>query len=362
MTGENEPELSEDIDTLLKECRVVVREDTTITLWNDEGIVLSMGTGLPIFYKTLGQEFEQTLLCLARPPIFYDKPDSFSVDEWVCIGRPGTYWGDVGLVRSLSDDDDEDRITILLVPRITDQENQAIYSEHHARPPLRKDLWPCPSGDLSVSTEGGEETWLFGRDRITKDGLLLRSFAPWELRKDMVDCSDLYLLPEQDTHFRRLLSPEHWPHMPPVRDPRQLFMRGERIQVNGHKGIVVGFDRSVGPDHDAFPFSTGKLFHAEIERIYSETWKGHVLCHSSFILKQHREYDTVFSLGLNENVTVVECDHFKRELTIRLRATMARKYKKEPLVSKCSMMLHGSDLPTGTSRAPERLAIPTLSR
>jgi hypothetical protein len=102
-------------------------------------------------------------------------------------------------------------------------------------------------------TDGGEETWYFGRDRMTKDGLVLRSFTPWELRKDMMDGTELYLLPEQETHFHRLLPLSDLPHMPPVRDPHSHFMQGEKVHIAGHNGIIVGFDKSVGPEHGAFP-------------------------------------------------------------------------------------------------------------
>jgi hypothetical protein len=322
MTGDQESDLHNDIQILIVNCPVVVREDTTITLWNDDRIVLSIGTGHPTFYKILGEEFVQTLRCLACPPsTFYTKPDSFSLDEWVSIGRPGTYWGDVGLVHSLSDEEDEECITILLVPRITDDENMVGYLQGHVRPPLQKDVWPHSSDDPSS-----------GRPRITKDGLLMRSFAPWELRKDTVEGGKLYLLPMQEAHFRRVLPPEDWPRMPPVFDPRGHFMRGERVRVAGHNGIIAGFDKSVAPEHDAFPLPRCTLFYAELERVYSETWKEHVYCHPSFIIKQHKEKDTVFSLALKENVVVVESNYLKEVVIIQLRSTAARRYRKEELV------------------------------
>jgi hypothetical protein len=168
---------------------------------------------------------------------------------------------------------------------------------------------------------------------MTKDGMLLRSFAPWEPRKDMMDGVNLYLLPQQDTHFQSHLPPEDWSAMPPVWDSCVHFMRGERVEVAGHKGIIAGFNRSVGPEHEASPLQGRELFNAEIERIYSETWKDYVHSHTSYIVKQHAEYDVVFSLGVRENVTVVECDYFRNEVTIQLRPTARRTYTKEPLVS-----------------------------
>jgi hypothetical protein len=333
MTGEPEPELYDDIEALIVDCPVVVREDTAITEWKNDHVVLSMGTGYPTFYKAFRDKFLQTFQCLSNPSPFYNRPDLFSVGEWVCTSRPGTYWGDVGLISSLSDDEDADRLTILLVPRITDTPNQERYSRACARPPLRKDLWPHCSDDMPLSTESEEETWMFGRDKMTKDGMLLRSFAPWELQKDMMDGVDLYLLPQQDTHFRSHLPPEDWSAMPPVCDPCMHFMQGERVEVAGHKGIIAGFNRSVGPEHEASPLQGRELFNAEIERIYSETWKDYVHSHTSYIVKQHAEYDVVFSLGVRENVTVVECDYFRNEVTIQLRPTARRTYTKEPLVS-----------------------------
>jgi hypothetical protein len=353
----------DDIEALIAGCRAVVREDTTVKRWDENGVVLSMGTGDPIFYKIVGEEFQQTLLSLSHPAESYDSLDSFSVGEWVCIGRPGTYWGDVGFVRSLSDDEDEDRIAILLVPRIVDEVNRAAYNNTFVRPPLLKDLWPHTNDGPPLSVEDGEETWTFGRERMTKDGMLLRTFAPWELRKDMVDGADLYLLPEQDAHFRRLLPSEACSRMPPVRDPRCHFMRGERVQVAGHKGIVVGLDRSVGSGDEAFALqSRGNLWYAGMERIYSESYKGHVLTHSSFIVKQHRDDDTVFSFGVNENVVVLACDYLKQEVTIQLRATTARKYRKEPLVNQYTMALLTIDPPAGKNRAPELNTIPALAQ
>jgi hypothetical protein len=256
MTGDNDAGL---IKILIKDCPVVVREDMATTRWDDDGIVLSMGTSFPIFYRVLGHEFQQTLLSLAHPPTFHSRPDQFTVGKWICIGRPGIYWGDMGFVRSLSDPEEEERLIILLVPRITDEENLAVYIREHVRPPLRKELWPHTSDDPPLSTEGKEGTWMFGRDTMTEDGMVLRSFAPWELRKDMVDGSALYLLPEQDTHFRHHLEPEYWPHMPPMCDPCLHFLRGERVQVAGHSGIIAGYDKSVGAEHDAFPLPSCKF-------------------------------------------------------------------------------------------------------
>jgi hypothetical protein len=266
-----------------------------------------MGTGYPTFYKALGTEFLQTLRCLLYPPTFYATPHAFSVGEWVCIGRPGTYWGDVGLVRSLSDEEEEERITVLLVPRITDKHNLTMFSRAYVRPPLWKILWSYPS----LSTEPEVDTWLFGRERMTKDGMLLRSFAPWELRKDMTDQTDLYLLPEQDTHFRAHLPVDACSQMPPVRDPRPNFIRGERVQVAGHKAIIAQLDRSVDPDNR-------EIIHDEMEWLYSETWQQYFYCHPSHILKHHTNCDAVFSFGANENVVVVACDYFKEQITITL--------------------------------------------
>jgi hypothetical protein len=175
-----------------------------------------MGTGQPIFYRIVGQEFEQTLLALTHPPTFHNSSDSFSAGEWVCIARPGTYWGDIGLVWSVSDDEDMDRITVLLVPRITDEVNQATYSNTFVRPPLREELRPHTSDDPPLFTENGEGTWVSGRDRMTKNGMVLKSLAPWELRKNMVDGRDLHLLPLQDAHFRHLLPHKKWSKIPPV--------------------------------------------------------------------------------------------------------------------------------------------------
>jgi hypothetical protein len=323
-----------DIEALLDECDVVVRNDTTIKRWDENGVVLSMGTGDPIFYEIVGEEFQQTFLSLTHPTPFYHTPDSFSQGEWICICRPGTYFGDVGLVRSLSDDEDEDRITVILVPRISDEVNQTTYNDTFVRLPLREDLWPHTSNDPLLSTENGEETWFFGRDRMTTEGMLLRSFAPWELGKTMVDGEDLYTLPLQDAHFRRFLPPEEWSRIPPVRNSRGHFMRGERVQVVGHKGIVVGLNGSFGPGTGPSDISGGaKLWYAEMEQIYSETTKRHILCHSSLLVKQHNEGDTAFSFGLGENVLILGCDYLKQEITVKLRATAARSYRKEPLVS-----------------------------
>jgi hypothetical protein len=351
----------EDIEALVADCAVVVREDTSITRWDDTGVVLSMGTGEPVYYQIMGEEFQQVFLCLAHPPTFYDRPDLFSVNEWVCIARPGTYWGDVGLVRALSNDEDEDRVAVLLVPRMVDKVNQAAFDAAFVRTGLMVDLWPHTSDDLPLITEDGEETWILGKERMTKEGMVLRTFAPWELRKDMVDGSDLSLLPAQRDHFRRLLPLERWPCMPPVRDLRRHFIRGERVLAAGHNGFLAGWDRSVGPGHPAFP-NRRNLVYAEMERIYSETCKGYIMCHPSFIIKQHKEGDTVFSFGVNENVVILECDYLKQEVKIQLRATAARRYKKEALVSRCFKALRSIELSTGTSRASKFPAIPAGSR
>jgi hypothetical protein len=94
----------------------------------------------------------------------------------------------------------------------------------------------------------------------------------------------------------------------------------------------VGLDRLAAGGPDVFPIMKDKTISSEMQQIYSETCKAHVWCHSSFIVKQHEERDTVFSLGLNENVVVLECDYFMQEVRIELPATAARTYKKESLV------------------------------
>jgi hypothetical protein len=244
--------------------------------------------------------------------------------------------------------------------RMTDPVNQSVFEAAFIRPGLRKSLWFHRSSDPELLIEDGDETWYLGREKLTKDGMVLRAFSPWELRKNMTDGSDLYLLPEQEAHFRCSLPPECWPHMPPVRDPRPHFIRGERVQVAGHKGILVGWDRSVGPGHEAFP-RRESICSAEMERIYSETCEGHVLCHRSFITKLHREDDTVFAFGLNENILILQCDHLRQEVKIQLRVTAARIYKKEPLVSSSIQAFLSTNLPTGKSHASELVTIPTTS-
>jgi hypothetical protein len=336
----------DDVYALIKGCRVVVRDDTVVSRWDEQNVVLWMGTSDPIAYEVLGEEFQQTFLCLAHPSMYFDSTSSFAVGEWVCINRPGTYWGNVGLVRSLSDSDDEDRITVLLVPRMTDEENQAIYNVNLARPGLMKYLRPHTSDDPPLSNEDVEETWLLGREQMTKDGMLLRSFAPWELRKDMMDGSDLYLVPEQDIHFRRLIPTEDWHLMPPPRDPRRHLMGGERVEVAGHKGVIVGFHRQ----------------DPELVHVYSETCKKNVICHVSFIVKQHTEGDTAFSFELNENVVVLDRDYLRQEVKIQLRATAARRYRKESLVSQCTVALLSIDPATGKNCAPKFPPIPTLAQ
>jgi hypothetical protein len=130
----------------------------------------------------------------------------------------------VGLVQSLSDDEDEDQVTILLVPRIMDETNQAIYNTTFVHPALRMDLCLHTSDGLPLSKKNEGQIWFLGRDRMMKEGLLLRSFAPWELRKSIVDGVNLYLLPLQDAHFHHLLPLEDWLHRPPVCNHCAHFM------------------------------------------------------------------------------------------------------------------------------------------
>jgi hypothetical protein len=167
----------------------------------------------------------------------------------------------------------------------------------------------------------------------------------------MADGSELYLLPEQDGHFRRFLPPESWLHMPPVHDPHTCLIRGERVQVAGHKGIIAGWGTEAFSHRDS-------IVSAEMEQIYSETWKCYVTCHRAFITKLHREGDTVFAFGLNENVLVLECDYLKQEVKIQLRSTAARIYKKELLVSPSIQALWYTNIPIGKSRASRLFAIP----
>jgi hypothetical protein len=94
--------------------------------------------------------------------------------------------------------------------------------------------------------------------------------------------------------------------------------------------------------------------------MYSETWKEHVYCHPLFIIKQHKEKDTVFSLALKENIVIVKSNYLKQVVIIQLQSTAAMIYRKKGLVKQSTNVLLSTKLPIVTNCASQLVALPTL--
>jgi hypothetical protein len=106
--------IEHDVQTLVDEAAAVERVDTLVLWDNTEGKALDLGLETPYIYPIVGEEFLQTLVCLSQSRPTYHLPDdssvgewvvphSFSLGQWVCVSRPGTYFGDVGCIIRIHD-------------------------------------------------------------------------------------------------------------------------------------------------------------------------------------------------------------------------------------------------------------------
>jgi hypothetical protein len=106
--------VEDDVYTLVDKAGAVERDDTSVLWDNSEGKALDLGSGTPYIYPIVGEELLQTFICLSQLLPSYDLPDdcsvgewvvprSFSSGQWVCVSRPGTFFGDVGCIIKIHD-------------------------------------------------------------------------------------------------------------------------------------------------------------------------------------------------------------------------------------------------------------------
>jgi hypothetical protein len=285
----------------------------------------------------------QTLICLSQPPPSYHLPDdssvgewvvphSFSPGEWVCVSRPGTYFGDVGCIVKIHDVPAPyiDSIVLLMAPRTATDAERRYYKSRFIRQPLREEIEPHDSRKPALcTTVDGQEWWTDGKEKFSKEGLVYRTFSPWELRGDMLDGQELWVQPTQALHFSASgLSPEAKKSMPRTTLLWQSINAGEVVSVGAVTDGVSAGD-GVGVEECEAP---------NLHAVYSNAHDAvYVNSHDSLILKRHEVGTQAFSFQLKENVEILACDYFAQRVRVRLRSTPARRKSRTPLVR---LLLH----------------------
>jgi hypothetical protein len=205
MMDELGSDVEHDVQTLVDEAPAVEQVDTSVLWDNAEGKALDLGHETPYIYPIVGEEFLQTFVCLSQPHPSYHLldnssvgewvvPHSFSLGQWLCVTRPGTYFGDVGCVIKIHDTlaSHIDTVVLLMAPRTLAEGDREYYEHHFLQPPLREMVEPHNSRKPALcTTADGQEWWTDGRERYSKEGLVYCSFSPWELREDMLDGQEL---------------------------------------------------------------------------------------------------------------------------------------------------------------------------
>jgi hypothetical protein len=170
----------------------------------------------------------------------------------------------------------------------------------------------------------GQEWWTDGREKFSKEGLVYRTFSPWELRGDMLDGQELWIQPTQALHFSASgLSPEAKKSMPHTMLLWQSIDAGETISVGAvTNGVAAG--EGVGVEEVEAP---------NLLSIFSDTHEGvYVNSHLSLVLKCHEVGTQAFSFQLKENVEIISCDYFAQRVQVQLQSTPARRKSRTPLV------------------------------
>jgi hypothetical protein len=140
MLDEEGSNVENDVQTLVNGASAVEREDTSVLWDNTEGKALDLGIGQLWIFPVAGEEFLQTLICLSQPTPSYHLlddssvgewvvPHSFSLGQWVCVSRPGTYFGDVGCIVKLHNIPAPyiASVVLLMAPRMATVAEQTYY-------------------------------------------------------------------------------------------------------------------------------------------------------------------------------------------------------------------------------------------
>jgi hypothetical protein len=345
MLDEEGSNVEDDVRTLVDGALAVEREDTSLLWDNTEGKALDVGIGEPWVFPVAGEEFLQTLVCLSQPIPSYHLPDdssvgewvvphSFSLEQWVCVSRPGTYFGDVGCIVKLHDIPAPyiASVVLLMSPRTATAAENDYYESRFIRAPLRENVEPHDSRKPALcTTADGEEWWMNGTEKFSKEGLVYRTFSPWELRGDMLDGQELEVRREQALHFLASnLSPEAKKSMPRVVPLYSSINLGEVVSVGSvTDGVAAGYGVGVADGEAAI-----------LQAIYSSSTREgvYVNSHPSLMLKRHEVGQQAFSWQFKENVEIVSCDYFSQRVQARLQPTPARRKRNPSLVG---LSLHG---------------------
>jgi hypothetical protein len=144
-----------------------------------------------------------------------------------------------------------------------------------------------------------------GEEKFSKEGLVYRTFSPWELQGDMLDGQELEVRHEQALHFLASnLSAEAKKSMPRIAPLYSSINIGEVVSVGAVTDGVAAGDGVGVSDSEA----------AILRSIYSSsTQEGvYVNSHASLILKHHEVGQQAFSWQFRENVEVMSCDYFSQ--------------------------------------------------
>jgi hypothetical protein len=334
--------VKDDVLTLVDGASALERVDASILWDNAEGKAMDLGIGTPWIFAIAGEEFLQTLICLSQPRPSYYLPDdvsvgewvvpqSFSLGQWVCVSRPGNYFGDVGCIVKLHDIPAPyiDSVVVLMSPRTASETERLYYDSYFVRAPLRENVVPHdPRTHTLCTMVDGEEGWMIGSEKFSKEGLVYRAFSPWELRVDMLDGQELEVRPAQASHFlASSLSTEAKKSMPQTELLYSCINVGETVSVGAvTDGVAGGYGVGVADD-DA----------VNLQCIYSSSVQEgfYINSHPSLLLKRHEVGQQAFSFQLKENVEIVSCDYFSQRVQVRLRSTPARRKGSPSLVRLC---------------------------
>jgi hypothetical protein len=296
----------------------------------EEEVILEMGDGQPRVHRVVGEEFRQVMISLAHPPGWNPFVHEYRVRDWVCVARPGVYFGDVGLVVAVGiKDDRRRRLIVALTPRKRDREE--VYRKQFARPPLHHKLASMDTAREHSGAFDKVRYWIDDQgDKYTEKGLLLLPFFPWELRKDGVDGGLIRLTAEQDMHFdqcvdERLLDalsdtvPDSAidPALlalsgtkpfglvrPPVARRCSVLTSGEQVLVNGHRAVAETRVRVDGYGN------------APYWLVLSTNTTEKYVVHEEYTVKYHKVGDRVRSLLSEAQGTVVSFNAMTQEVGV----------------------------------------------
>jgi hypothetical protein len=285
----------------------VVRTDTDMISYNENTCTWKMGKGRAIVYRVCGDEFTFFMQSVLYPPEYITFATAFPVGSWVCIARMGLHFGDVGCVVGHTNS----LVHVITLIRAEKQSAEA--------PEARQALMRCTVGGLAGLPEeaidanvGGIECWekrLRESGQVlvlTKSGLRLIMYRPWELRCDLADGSPLSLEASQQELFKTALSPELMKRCPPAALARDypLFLSGERVRLKDGDAVTTDAPPRRYTDDDV-----------AIEVYVLRTRTCHYIA-ERWLVKEHT-HPHAFDIDRLEKVWVLESDKLGTRIEIQ---------------------------------------------